>query len=49
MYFITFGNFNYKDYYIFRTPSVNILKDYGIEVLWKEAIKEVVPLIKDFF
>jgi len=49
MYLITFGNFNYKDYYIFKTPSVDILKDYGIEVLWKEAIKEVVPLIKDFF
>ena len=49
MYLITFGNFNYKDYYIFKTPSVDILKDYGIDILWKEAIKEVVPLVKGIF
>lgn len=49
LYFITFGRINYKDYYIFKTPSINILKDYGIDVLWKEALNEVGPLVKEHF
>jgi hypothetical protein len=49
LFFVSFGNFNYKDYFIFKTPSSDILNDYGISTLWKESLNEVNKLISNNF
>jgi hypothetical protein len=48
LYVCTLGKYNYKDYFIFKMPSEDILNDYGINVIWKESLSEVNDLIKNF-
>ncbi|MDK2906170.1 MAG: hypothetical protein PWQ66_131 [Petrotoga sp.] len=49
LYVVSMGRFNYKDYFIFRTPSLDILNDFGIETLWKESLNEIDQLLSEKF